>query len=138
LLSAKLRCGGPDPYATSFATKEVPSGTLSKARLVLRDRDEQRKRAEASGGGVPVDNLAGIMNGTVRLDGAYAEAIRVLGRRVVGDTIEIGNRPIAVKARLPHGQWLRAGVRWNSMTIFMSPREIPSSRMRVATVRRRS
>jgi hypothetical protein len=37
---------------------------------------------------------------------AQAEAIRVLGKRVVGDIIEIGQRLIAVKQRLPHGQWL--------------------------------
>src|SRR3954451_20700424 len=36
----------------------------------------------------------------------HAEAIRVLGRRVVGDIIEIGNRLIAVKGRLAHGEWL--------------------------------
>lgn len=36
----------------------------------------------------------------------HAEAIRVLGRRVVGDIIEIGNRLIAVRERLPHGEWL--------------------------------
>src|SRR3954467_148349 len=35
-----------------------------------------------------------------------AEAIRVLGKRVVGDIIEIGNRLIAVKQRLQHGEWL--------------------------------
>lgn len=36
----------------------------------------------------------------------HAEAIRVLGRRVVGDIIEIGNRLIAVREALPHGEWL--------------------------------
>src|SRR3954451_11168299 len=36
----------------------------------------------------------------------HAEAIRVLGRRVVGDIIEIGNRLIAVKGHLAHGEWL--------------------------------
>jgi hypothetical protein len=36
----------------------------------------------------------------------HAEAIRVLGRRVAGDIIEIGNRLIAVRERLPHGRWL--------------------------------
>lgn len=36
----------------------------------------------------------------------HAEAIRVLGRRVVGDIIEIGIRLIAVKSHLQHGEWL--------------------------------
>lgn len=35
-----------------------------------------------------------------------AEAIRVLGRRVVADIIEIGQRLIAVKDHLSHGGWL--------------------------------
>lgn len=35
-----------------------------------------------------------------------AEAIRVLGKRVIGDIIEIGNRLIAVKQCLDHGKWL--------------------------------
>lgn len=43
---------------------------------------------------------------TDRFLAEHAEAIRVLGRRVVGDIIEIGNRLIAVKDRLDHGLWL--------------------------------
>jgi hypothetical protein len=43
---------------------------------------------------------------TDRFCAEQAEAIRVLGRRVVGDIIEIGNRLIAVKGRLQHGEWL--------------------------------
>jgi hypothetical protein len=35
-----------------------------------------------------------------------AEAIRVLGRSVVGDIIEIGDRLIAVKQTVLHGDWL--------------------------------
>lgn len=38
---------------------------------------------------------------------AQAEAIRVLGKRVVTDIIEIGERLTAVKAAQPHGEWLK-------------------------------
>jgi hypothetical protein len=46
----------PDPAKLnrgSFATKDqdVSSGSLSKARTVLRDRQEQKRKAEAKGGG---------------------------------------------------------------------------------------
>lgn len=37
---------------------------------------------------------------------AQAEAIRVLGKRVVGDIIEIGQRLITVRDKLPDGHWL--------------------------------
>jgi Protein of unknown function (DUF3102) len=36
----------------------------------------------------------------------HAEAIRVLGKRVVGDIIEIGQRLTDAKARCGHGNWL--------------------------------
>ncbi len=37
---------------------------------------------------------------------AAPEVIRVLGRRVVGDILEIGNRLLAVRARLARGESL--------------------------------
>jgi hypothetical protein len=36
----------------------------------------------------------------------HAEAIRVLGKRIARDIIEIGERLIEVKGALPHGAWL--------------------------------
>jgi hypothetical protein len=36
----------------------------------------------------------------------HAEAIRVLGRRVIGDAIEIGRRLVDAKDRCGHGNWL--------------------------------
>jgi Protein of unknown function (DUF3102) len=36
----------------------------------------------------------------------HAEAIRVLGRRVIGDVIEIGRRLTDAKERCGHGKWL--------------------------------
>jgi hypothetical protein len=46
----------PDPEKggrgrKSFLGKEFSDGMLSKARTVLRDRDEQRRRSDAKGGG---------------------------------------------------------------------------------------
>jgi hypothetical protein len=63
---------------------------LSKARMVLRDRDAERQRAEKAGGGAPVDNVAGIMNGSVKLDAAYDQAIALgRGRKRKGDQMAL-------------------------------------------------
>jgi len=77
LVYPEAKHGGPRQAGSSFATKldGISASALSKARTVLRDRDEQRRRAEKKGGAAPVDNVAGIMTGAVRLDGAYAEAV---------------------------------------------------------------
>jgi len=46
----------------------------------------------------------GFIDGTLR-DGRW-RAIRVLGRRVAGDIVEIGNRLIAARPDCEHGEWL--------------------------------
>ena len=50
----------------------------------------------------------------------HAEAIRVLGKRVAQDIIEIGTRLIEVKSALPHGAWLpwiEAELGWSIRTV---------------------
>jgi Protein of unknown function (DUF3102) len=49
----------------------------------------------------------------------HAEAIRVLGQRIVGDIIEIGQRLIAVRETCEHGEWLSwldQEFRWSDRT----------------------
>jgi hypothetical protein len=35
-----------------------------------------------------------------------SKVIRVLGKRMCGDIVEIGQRLVAVKSRVGHGKWL--------------------------------
>ena len=59
------------------------------------------------------DGTAGLLNLTLPRDTSpevvlakHAEAIRLLGKRVVGDVIEIGERLTECKRVAGHGHWL--------------------------------
>lgn len=61
--------------------------------------------------------VAPLADDTAAFLAEQTEAIHALGRRVASDIIEIGNRLIAVKERLQHGEWLpwlRDGLGWRS------------------------
>jgi hypothetical protein len=68
---AKLRRKGSSPSKI----EGLADGYISMARTVLRDRNQQFDASLRNGGGAPIDNVAGIMNGTVKLDSAYHEAV---------------------------------------------------------------
>lgn len=71
----------PDPDKGGRGNKGKASETdgfsatrLKQARTILRDRNQQFEDAKNNGGGAPIDNVAGIMNGSVKFDSAYQEA----------------------------------------------------------------
>lgn len=76
---------------------------------------------------MPDDLFAGNLPGVVaprdveRFCAEHAEVIRVLGRRVVGDILEIGKRLIAVRDQLPDQNfsgWLRKEFGWSHSTAY--------------------
>lgn len=110
-----------DETSTVFSAKR-----LQLARAILRDRNQQFEDAKKNGGGAPIDNVAGIMNGSVKFDSAYQEAqehVRAAGMRAdrikklratdpeLADEVERGDKELSVaeaEAKQRYQQWLEA------------------------------
>ncbi len=67
----------------------------------------------------------------------HAAVIRALARRTVRDTIEIGQRLIEVRARLPHGEclpWIASEFGWSQRTAYRLVQIAESFGSKLATV----
>lgn len=123
---AKRGRGHKDEAVKDEETSPFTHRLLQQARSILRDRDKQLVDAKRNGGGAPIDNVAGIMNGSVHFDSAYQEAqerARAAGMRAdrikklratdpdLADEVERSDKELSVaeaEAKQRYQQWLEA------------------------------
>jgi hypothetical protein len=93
-----------------------------------RSRRRIRPRGRDTSGRDPGE-LAVAAKERERVLAENAEEIRKLGKRAVGDVIEIGRRLTEMKKICCHGNWLPASVRWACRSPWRSP---PPAKLRLA------
>jgi hypothetical protein len=83
-------------------------------------KQTDRHQHERGGDMAQVVAVSGLSARTARILRAHARHIQRLGRRVIGDVVEIGRRLTDAKRRLGHGKflvWLAAEFGWSERTV---------------------